>query len=76
MAFHHWTAVATGTGQLYLMRRSLTIQTGRIERRKNLLRAGLGIQGLDGFRDANGENAALMQGLTEDRVMDAEITGQ
>ena len=74
--FHHRAAVAAGTSQLHLVRRSLPVQTGLIEYRKNLLGTGLGIDRLDRLGDADGEHASLMKSLTEDGVIDAEIPGQ
>jgi hypothetical protein len=44
-AFDHRAAVATGTNHLHLVRRPLTVQTGRIEHRENLLGARLGAMG-------------------------------
>src|SRR6266850_5828096 len=76
MAFDHQVAVATGTSQLHLVRRPLTVQTGRIEHRANLLGARFGVDWLGGLWDADREHASLMMRLTLDRVIDAEITGQ
>jgi hypothetical protein len=76
VAFHHRAAVSTGTGPLPLMRRSLTVQPGRLAHRQHRLGAARGVHGRDGLGEADGEQAALMEGLTQDRGIDAKRTGQ
>ena len=76
VAFYDWATIATGAGQLHLVRRPSTVQPGCIEHRENLLGAEMRGDGRDRLWDADAENAPLVQRLTEDRVVDAEITGQ
>ena len=49
MAFHHWTARATRTGQVDLMRCALTVQACLVEDVEHLCRTGSGRERLDGF---------------------------
>jgi hypothetical protein len=76
VTFHDGATVATGAGQLHLVRRPSTVQPGLIEYRENLLGAEMRGDGRDHLGDADTENATLVQRLTEDGVVDAEIPGQ
>ena len=73
MAFHHWTAIATRTGQVDLMRRALTVQARLGEDVAHLLRTGIGRDRLDCLGDANSEDTPCVERLTQCRVIEAAI---
>ena len=74
MTFDDRTTVATGTGELHLIRRSLAMQVRLIEDVADLLGTRVGLDGLHCFRNADAEDMTLMQGLTHDGIVDAQIT--
>jgi len=64
VTFHDRAAIATGTGQLHLVRRAGAVQAGRIEIVEDLLGCGLWVDWLDCPGDADRENASCMQRLS------------
>src|SRR5258706_13803686 len=71
MAFHHWTAIATRTGQVDLMRRALTVQARLGENVGHLLRTGIGRDRLRCLGDANSEDTPCVKRLAQRRVIEA-----
>ena len=73
MAFHDRTAVATGTGQLHLVRRAFAVQAGSIEIVQDRLRCGLWVDRLDRLGNAERENPSRMQCLSHRGVIGSQI---
>ena len=73
MAFPHWTTIATGTGQLHLVRGALPAEARLGEDGANLLRRGWGVHGLDTLRDTHREHPSRMQRLPQRRLIDPEV---
>ncbi len=74
VAFHDRAAIATGTGQVHLVRGALAVQARLSEDVVDFLRTGMRLKGLSGLGDANREYPALMERLPQRRIIDAEIT--
>ena len=63
VACHDRTAIATGTGQLYLVRRAFAVQARGIEIVEDRLRCGVRMDRLDCLGDTKRENPSRMQRL-------------
>lgn len=74
MAFHHWTAIATRTGQPDLRRRALTVEARLVEQVEPLLRTGGRLDGRHRLWDTTGEPTSFVEGLPQRLVIDAEVT--
>jgi hypothetical protein len=74
VAFHSWTTIATGTGQLHLVRGALSASARLGEDAVHILRRGRGVERCDGLGDTDGEQTARMQCLSEGRVLDSEVS--
>jgi hypothetical protein len=74
VAFHHRTAVATGTGQLRLVRRAFAVQARGIEIVEDRLWRGVRVDRLDRLRDPERQNPSRMQRLAHHGVIGAQIT--
>jgi hypothetical protein len=74
VTFHHRTAVTTGAGQLHLIGGTLAGQACPIEQVEYLLGCGIGVDGLHGVWDADGEEIPLMQPLAHRGLVNTEVT--
>jgi hypothetical protein len=75
-AFDHWSAVATRVGEVHLGWSPDVVQVRLVQAVEDVLRRRRRGKGIDGFRDAHGENPALVQRLTQGSVIERQITGQ
>jgi len=57
-----------------LVRRALAVEAGRMKDIANVLGTWVRSNRLDRLRNAYSQNAALMEGLTQDGLIDAQIT--
>lgn len=73
VTFHHGAAVATGTGQLHLVRRTLPVQARLVEQVQNLFGVRLRVDGVHRLGDTDTENPSIMKRLSQGRVIDAKI---
>lgn len=74
MAFDHRPTIATGTGSRPLVRRSRAVPTRFMENIADLLSTRVGPTGRDRLGQAHAQHATRMQGLTEDGIVETEIT--
>ena len=72
-AFDHGSAVATRVGQVHLGRGPDVVQVRLVQAAEDVLRRGRRGEGIDGFRDAHGENPLLVQRLTQGNVIERQI---
>jgi hypothetical protein len=73
VTFHHWAAVATGTGQLHLVRSPLPVQARLVEQGQTLFGARLRVDGVHRLGDTDTENPSIMKRLSQSRIIDAKI---
>lgn len=73
VAFHHRTAVATGPGQLHLVRCAYAVQARRIESVENRWGRGLWVERLDRLGDTERENTSRMQRLSHCGVIGSQV---
>lgn len=58
---------------MYLVRRSLAVEAGFMQDLENVLGTWVGGNRRDRLRNAYGQNATRMEGLTQDGIVDAQI---
>ena len=73
MTLHDGAAVATGTGQLHLIRRAFAVQARRIEIVEDRLGRGLRVDRLDWLGDTEREHPSRLQRLAHRGVIGSQI---
>jgi hypothetical protein len=74
VAFHHGATRATGTGEVPLIRGAFAGSAGRREDMEDVLGTGIGLDRLDCFGAPHRQNAAGMEGLPHDGIIEPQLT--